>query len=236
MQIVPRLHLVDGMAGIVNAYVWERSDGGLTLIDAGLPGDAAKILAFLKTLRGQLDRIIVTHADIDHVGGLAEVQATSGARIVCHAVEKDVIEGRKPRDMGGNLAASLYAPLFGLVTERFLNYRPVSRVDELVLDKQTLLEGFQVHHAPGHAAGQIALFHAEHGILIVGDAFRNRRGRLGMPAAIATPRMDVARDTVRRLAEIKGVETICCGHGQPITRNAEARLRAFAASLDSASK
>ena len=35
MQIVPGLHLVDGMGAVVNVYVWERPDGGLTLIDAG---------------------------------------------------------------------------------------------------------------------------------------------------------------------------------------------------------
>lgn len=232
MQVVPGLHRVDGMSGIANAYVWERPDGGLTLVDAGMPTDAARILAFLDRLdRGPVSRIIATHGDIDHIGGLAAVQAATGARVVCHAVEKDVIEGRQPRAMALGVVGALYSPLLSVVAGRFMGYRPVSRVDELVLDKQLLPEGLQVIHAPGHAAGQIALYQPERGILLTGDALVNGRDRLHLPAAIATPRMDVARDSVRKLAELKGIQVICCGHGPPITQDAEARLHAFAASL-----
>ncbi|MEZ4766799.1 MAG: MBL fold metallo-hydrolase [Caldilineales bacterium] len=234
MQIVPGLHLVDGMAGgIVNAYVWERPDGGLTLIDAGMPKDAAKILAFARTLGSErLDRIIVTHGDIDHVGGLAEVQAATGARVICHAVEKEVVEGSKVRDMGSSPFSRVYSPLADVVTRRFMGYKPVDHVDELVLDKQELPEGMQVLHVPGHTPGQIALHQPERGILIVGDAFGSRGGKLHMPTAMATPRKDVARDSIRKLAALKGIEVICCGHGAPVTIDAQARLQAFAASLD----
>ncbi|MFZ2360901.1 MAG: MBL fold metallo-hydrolase [Anaerolineae bacterium] len=236
MQIVPGLHLVDGMKnGIVNAYVWERPDGGLTLIDAGMPADAPKILAFLQTLgQGRLDRIIVTHGDIDHVGGLAALQAATGARVICHAVEKAVVEGRQMRAMGDSLVARAYGPFFDLVTRTFLRYRPVQQVDELVLDKQLLAEGLQVVHVPGHTPGQIALFEPQRGILVAADALSNRQDKLGLPSAIATPRMDVARDSIRKLAALKGVQVVCFGHGVPITRNAAERLSAFAASFDKA--
>ncbi len=237
MLIVPGLHLVDGMQnGVVNAYVWERPDGGLTLIDAGMPKDAAKILAFGRRLGlERLDRIIATHGDIDHVGGLAEVQAATGARVICHAVEKDVVEGRKPREMGRSAAARLYGPLFNVVSRSMLGYRPVSRVDELVLDKAVLPEGFQVVHVPGHTAGQIALFEPQRGILIAADALNNRNDRLGEPPAIATPLPAVARESIRKLARLPGVQVIVFGHGQPITVNAAQRLSAFADSLSTPS-
>jgi glyoxylase-like metal-dependent hydrolase (beta-lactamase superfamily II) len=234
VQVTPGLHLVDGMEnGVVNAYVWERLDGGLTLIDAGMPADAPKILAFLQTLgHARLDRIIVTHGDIDHVGGLAAIQAASGAQVICHAVEKAVVEGRERRVMGNSLVARAYGPLFDFVTRAFLRYRPVQRVDELVLDKQMLVEGLQVVHVPGHTPGQIALFQPQHGILIAADALNNRNDKLGLPSAIATPRMDLAKDSIRKLAALKGVQIVCFGHGMPITQNAAERLQAFAASLD----
>lgn len=236
MVIAPGLHLVDGMQnGVVNAYVWERPDGGLTLIDAGMPNDGRKILAFLAKLApARLDRIIITHGDIDHMGGLAEVQAATGAKVICHAVEKDVVEGRTPRQMGDSLAARLYGQLFDLASKAVLRYRPVGHVDELVLDKQMLVEGLQVVHAPGHTAGQIALFEPQRGILVAADALSNRQDKLGLPSAIATPRMDVARDSIRKLAALKGVQVVCFGHGVPITRNAAERLSAFAASFDKA--
>jgi glyoxylase-like metal-dependent hydrolase (beta-lactamase superfamily II) len=235
VQIVPGLHLVDGMAnGVVNAYVWERPDGGLTLIDAGMPGDAPKILAFVQALgQGRLDRIIATHGDIDHIGGLAAIQAATGAQVICHAVEKAVVEGRQPRSMGNSLLARAYGPAFDFVSRTFLRYRPVSRVDELVLDKQILVEGLQVVHVPGHTPGQIALFEPQRGILMAADALNNRKDKLGLPPAIATPRMDVAKDSIRKLAALKGVQVVCFGHGLPITQNAAERLAAFAASLDS---
>ena len=49
---------------------------------------------------------------------------------------------------------------------------------------------------------------------------------------MATPRMDVARDSIRKLAELKGIQVICCGHGAPVTQDAEAKLQAFAAGLE----
>jgi glyoxylase-like metal-dependent hydrolase (beta-lactamase superfamily II) len=234
VQITPGLHLVDGMGQVVNAYVWQRPDGGLTLIDAGMPGDAPKILAFLDKLGlARLDRIIATHGDIDHIGGLAAVQAATGAAVVCHAVEKAVVEGRQRRVMGDSLLARAYGPLFDFVTRTFLRYRPVDQVDELVLDKQMLVEGLQVIHVPGHTPGQIALFDPQRGILIAADALNNRKDKLGLPPAIATPHMDVAKDSVRKLAVLKGVQIVCFGHGLPITQNAAERLSAFASSLNS---
>ena len=234
MQIAPGLHLVDGMEkGIVHAYVWERPDGKLTLIDAGMPGDAPRILAFVQQLGpGRLDRIIVTHGDIDHMGGLAAIQAASGARVICHAVEKAVVEGRQRRVMGNSLLRRAYGRAFDFVTRTVLGYRPRTPVDELVLDKQMLVEGFQVIHVPGHTAGQIALYQPERGILLVADALNNRGRALGLPPAIATPHMDIAKDSIRKLAALKGVQLICFGHGAPITQNAAERLSAFAASLD----
>ena len=161
------------------------------------------------------------------------MQEATGARVICHAVEKEVVEGSKPRDMGHGAVARIYAPLMGVVTERFMGYRPVQKVDELVLDKQTLPEGFEVVHVPGHTPGQIELHQSERGILIVADAFRNSKEQFALPPTIATPRMDVAKDSIRKLAAIKGIQVICCGHGAPVTENAEARLQAFAASLSS---
>ena len=107
----------------------------------------------------------------------------------------------------------------------------MAQVDELVLDKQILAEGLQVVHVPGHTPGQIALFEPQRGILIAADALSNRGNKLGLPTAIATPRMDVAMRLDSQAGELKGVQVICFGHGLPITENAAKRLQVFAAGL-----
>jgi glyoxylase-like metal-dependent hydrolase (beta-lactamase superfamily II) len=133
--------------------------------------------------------------------------------------------------MPGGLVATLYAPLMGVVSRTILHLQPVGRVDELVLDKQQLADGFQVVHVPGHTPGQIALFEPQRGILIAADALNNRNGKLGLPPAIATPRMDIAIDSIRKLAGLKNVQVVCFGHGLPVIQNAGQRLQDFAAGL-----
>lgn len=65
----------------VNAYLAD-DDGALTLIDAGTPRDGDRI----RTAVGQagydvrdIERILVTHYDVDHVGSLATLAEASGS-------------------------------------------------------------------------------------------------------------------------------------------------------------
>ena len=71
-EIVQGLWLFDEVRE-VNVYLWQRADG-FTLIDTGMPWHAYPILRALGDAGHgphAVDRIIITHADFDHVGGLA---------------------------------------------------------------------------------------------------------------------------------------------------------------------
>ena len=89
-------------AGSVNCYLCRDPDG-YTLIDTATPGKADLIFERLAEFGGQpadLRRILITHADIDHAGSAAAIQARSGATI--HAGEATatlVAQGRSPRHM-----------------------------------------------------------------------------------------------------------------------------------------
>ena len=93
-EIVPGLYLFDEIGANVHCYLWEWR-GGVTLIDAGHPRDANTILHALRT-HGYADhsvrRVIVTHVDVDHTGGLAQIQQVTGAAVACHVVEKHFLE------------------------------------------------------------------------------------------------------------------------------------------------
>ena len=74
-----------------------QSDKGMVVVD---PGDASPVLQALKTNRGTLEAILITHHHADHIGGLetllkhfpdAQVYAPDDSRI--HSVNQIVREG-----------------------------------------------------------------------------------------------------------------------------------------------
>src|ERR1700712_5025356 len=63
--------------GLVNCYCVKESDG-LTLIDTGLPGSGDDILECARTLGGEINRILLTHAHGDHIGSLDDLAMKLG--------------------------------------------------------------------------------------------------------------------------------------------------------------
>lgn len=229
-EVVPGLWMFDEISGTVNAYLWQRNDG-YTLIDTGMPNQAARILRALAAAylaAPGVDRIIITHCDIDHMGGLAKIQAATGSQVVAHAAEVPNIQGQRARVLPKTPAGYVMRPLLA-ASGLFFKVDPV-KVDEMVLDKQVLVEGFQVLHVPGHTPGQMALYHPARKILITGDALANRSQHLGAPPPIFTPDVALARESIRKLAKLD-VDVACFGHGPPIVGGAGEKLRAFAATL-----
>ena len=98
MLIAPNIHCVPGV--IANVFVLVDPDG-LTLVDAGLPYNQRRILAYLQTLGyppQAVRRILVPHADRDHIGSLAALQARTGARVYASPLEAEALAaGREPR-------------------------------------------------------------------------------------------------------------------------------------------
>lgn len=78
MQLIP-------IPAFSDNYIWCLADAGRALVVD--PGDAAPVLAFLQAQGLQLDAILVTHHHPDHTGGVAAVQAATGARVFVPAHE-----------------------------------------------------------------------------------------------------------------------------------------------------
>ena len=167
--------LIQISLGYVNSYLLE-GDGGLTLIDTGIPGSENKILAVVRDLRKapeDIKNILVTHLHADHTGSLKTLKKHTGAPAWMHAEDANMVRAGKtmrPLASGPGLLRKLIAELVG---RRASGIEP-TEIDHELIDGQTLefAGGARVIYSPGHAAGQVA-FLLPTGALIAADAASN---------------------------------------------------------------
>ena len=220
-------HLIRLPLSGVNAFLWV-GEGGPTLIDTGYPWTYNTLLDQLKAADVQpsdLQRIIITHCDLDHIGGLKGLTLLSDAVIACHTVAAPYLTGKKPLPVRRSAAGKLLG-LGNRAVARI--YKPfVDEVQELLLDKEKTPEGFQVIFLPGHSPGQIGLYHEDEGLFIAADAMvTDKDGGITFPPGLFTVNEEQARESLAKLKKLH-FGTACFGHGPCITENAGARVRAF---------
>jgi glyoxylase-like metal-dependent hydrolase (beta-lactamase superfamily II) len=224
MEILPNVHLIPNI--VANPYLLIDPDG-LTLIDAGLPGSHRKILRYMSDLGyapADLKRILITHADFDHIGGLAALKAATGARIFASPVEAQAMaEGHSSRPLKPRRRVTKL--LFDLMTRLF---KPASiQVDELLSDGQILpiLGGLGVVETPGHTPGHISLFLPSSGVLFCGDSIVS--GETGLRGSRGANNWDQAKsdESVRKQAAL-GAHILCSGHG-PVVMDAAGKFPQF---------
>ena len=199
-------------AGSVNCYLCRDADG-YTLIDAATPGKADLILARLAEFGGapgDLKRIVITHADMDHAGSAAAVQQRTGAVVYAAAATAALlVGGRSPRHM---------PRLAQFVLDHFVRYGAVDRAALRPMaegDTLPVLGGLRVLAAPGHTPDQHALYSPAAGVLFPGDALNTRDDRLQLTPARITADWAAAERTAARLLALRPA-VIACGHGAPL--------------------
>ena len=225
-RLAPGIWLLDlGWFPPLGANAYLVDDGELTLVDAGLPFNARRIrreIAATGYAPTDVDRVLVTHYDLDHVGGLARLVPDLDAPVYLGTSDYRLVAGEwdppwlHHKGLFHRVARRAYS------LPAALNYQPVADGERI--------GGFRAHHTPGHNPGHTAYLHGDLGLALLGDLVWEDDGRLTTPVWLDSYDMGVLRQSVRRLADEGGpFEIACMGHGRPLRAGGDDALRDLAA-------
>ena len=150
---------------IFPTLIWDDKD--TILVDAGLPGELKKIQDEISKVGlnfDKIDKIIVTHQDIDHIGGISNIFKESDHKILvlAHKNDKPFIEGEKRLNKITPEHRQEIEKQFKTMPEEqrktmqaLFQNPPTAKVDETLKDGLELpyCGGIIVIHTPGHTPG-----------------------------------------------------------------------------------
>ena len=193
-----------------NAYLVRcEATGPWLAIDPG--GEAAAMADALEGEGAGLAGILLTHAHMDHVEGVAELVDRLPAPIYLHAADR---------------------PLYDTVDQQAAMFGHRVRVppppDRELVGGQELAVGdcrFRVRHTPGHSPGHVILHAEAAGVAFVGDViFAGSIGRTDLPGGSYQELMASIRAEILTLP---GDTTLYAGHGPATTVERERTTNPF---------
>ncbi|GGH87493.1 glyoxylase-like metal-dependent hydrolase (beta-lactamase superfamily II) [Pullulanibacillus pueri] len=162
------------------------------------------ISSFLRTANlGSLRRIVLTHGHSDHVGALSDLIDQYNVPIYAHKIEQPFMEGELayPRRKKA---------------QKTVQVGWVQPLSEDMEGKLLSVGGLVPYHVPGHSPGHVVYYHERDNVLLAGDAFTSKKGKLRKPMPMFTADMKMAVkcgvDIVRRL----NPERLEVCHGNPV--------------------
>ena len=183
-----------------NCYViGDEVTGEGALID---PGDeAARIALAVERTNLEIGWIIITHAHIDHVGGVAALVDEYACPVLMHA-EAEPMLGQLPTQ----------AMMMGL------RFGKVPALDRHIEDDEVLEVGgleLKALYTPGHAPGHLAFYLESEGLVLSGDALF--AGGVGRTDLFGGDMELLLRSIVERLMTLPDETRVLPGHGPETT-------------------
>ncbi len=190
--------------------LWCTETHKAAVVDPG--GDLDRILAAAEDEGVILEKILLTHAHIDHAGGTAELAKSAGLPI----------EGPHKDDNFWIQGLAMQAQMFGFpAPEVFTPNRWLEDGDTVTVGNETL----EVLHTPGHTPGHVVFFHRESKLAQVGDVlFNGSIGRTDFPKGDYNTLIHSIRE---KLFPLGDDVNFICGHGPMSTFGQERATNPF---------
>ena len=206
---------------LIPVRVWAVvEEDGVTLVDAGMPFMAKGIAAFLqKQGAGPLKQILLTHGHSDHVGAVKRLVETMPVPVYAHHIESPYMEGRELYPRRKKLEANVQPGLA----------KPLAETEDGGL---AAIAGLKPYLTPGHSPGHVVYYHEQDRVLLAGDLFTSKRGKLHRPMPMFTADMTEAVKSSRIVRELNPLRLEVC-HGQAVHNPAE-QLDAYLAEMSRA--
>ncbi|WP_224447760.1 MBL fold metallo-hydrolase [Haloprofundus salilacus] len=192
--------VMEGTDRRLRAYLFD--DPAPTLVDTGLESTTDRLFAELDDLGVEPERVVVTHGDGDHVGGLASVVDRFDPEVfVPEQTELGSVDGVED----------------GGVTR-------YGHGDEI--------GPFEAVHVPGHEPDNHALVDADREIVVAGDAVSGSdqrglpEGYLILPPAVFSDDLNEAEESLERLLEYE-FDAVLVFHGSSVLEGAKEKLDRF---------
>jgi hydroxyacylglutathione hydrolase len=194
------------------SVLWCEKTRRAAIVDPG--GDLERVLKVIESNGLTLEKVLITHAHLDHAGATAELARRYSVPI----------EGPHSGDQFWIEQMPAQAKMFGFPpSEAFVPTRWLQQGDHVTVGE---LE-FEVRHCPGHTPGHVVFFHAPSRFAIVGDVlFAGSIGRTDFPRG---NHADLIRSIRENLFPLGDDVTFLPGHGPTSTFGAERRSNPFVA-------
>lgn len=193
---------------LVNTYfVLNETSNKAIIIDPG--NDLDPIIDYIQKENIDLDAVVCTHAHIDHIAGVTQLQSKFQVSLYLNEKENEFAS-----------TVSIQAQMFGVPDPG------IPRIDEnLPLSGQIELAGMKLEllHTPGHSPGSVSLFIND--VVFCGDTLFNMSiGRTDLPGGDYG---EIIMSIKNKLFTLPEETKVLPGHGPGTTIGVEKEMNPF---------
>ena len=200
---------------------------GLEMSNEGLERRVAEVRERFReevTLE-QVQHVIISHAHMDHFGWTGRFARPGGAEVYVHELDARVLNNFEERLVLASKDLRVFMERAGVKPEaraaleemyRFSkDFFKSGEIRHAVRDGDRIINGYRVHHVPGHCPGQICLEVED--LLFTADHVLARITPHQSPASI-TPfcGLELYLRSLQRIRRIEGITVALPGHESPI--------------------